>query len=153
MIERMGFHVQLMTLDTPDDLISLLGDGRLPTDILIIAGPGDGNGFLFGSYELGSPGAMMQDDSIGVVNLAGKVALDGQLVISTAQRSGCRDMANAILDGGAAAYLAPEDWPSAADVLLFVHVMLHETLVRKRNITTAMEHAHGYADAFTLYLK
>lgn len=149
MIERMGLDVHLTVLVGPDDLVMLLGRGKELPPVLILTGPADAHGFIFGGFDTDPA---MRDDSITPAYLAGKIRLDGQLVISTAARSGQLAMAKAFMNGSAGAYLAPEAWPCPADTALFLHVFLHAFMVQDRDIEDAMEHAHGYADAFTLYL-
>lgn len=152
LLERMGQQVLLVPLEAPEDLIAFLSQDTALTQTAIIAGPGDGNGFIFGASGYARTDDLMVDDSVGPGCLRGRVKLSGQLIVSTARASGQVAIAQSLLDGGAGAYLAPEGWPSPAQVALFTHVFLHEHLLRGADVETAMVNAHGYADAFTLYM-
>jgi hypothetical protein len=78
--------------------------------------------------------------------------LNGQIVISTNPDANQLSFANAILNSGGSAHIGVEVSIPTSDTALFLHIFLHEILVQRSNVETVMIKAHGYADAFTLYM-
>lgn len=131
-LEQMGLNVRLFAVGQARHLARILSGDEGRCDYLILCGHG-ANGQLIvpdyrwrvtagqaGTAEERTPSASGQPfgELVGPNEIRQVAHLDGTVVISTACGTGTREMAEAIRDAGAAAYLGPVGEPTGADVML-----------------------------------
>jgi hypothetical protein len=147
-LENLGAAVTLHAIGTPGDLLLALGQGDSAPPFLVLCGHGGDKGVVLGSYGPGIDTSMLVNGCLPPVSLAGRVALPGCVVLSLACRTGSPEFAAAFLAGSVRAYIAPTDYPSGPDALLFLHHYFFQVLHRRESPALAWKHAHDYdADA------
>ena len=144
LLENMGAVVTMHLPGTPGDFLLALGQGELAPEFVIICGHGDENGIVFGEYAPGIDTSGLVAGALPARALAGKIALPGRVVLSTACDSGAEDFARTFLDGGVRAYIGPLSSPDATDALLFVHHFFHNILRRGVTSKAAWLRARSY---------
>ena len=135
-LEHLGAAVDLYQVGTPADFLLVLGQVAPPPYLLICA-HGTEAGWEFGEYGDGVDTSLLTGTALPASALAGRVRLSGCTVISTACLSGSPEMAAAMLSGGAAAYLAPDDYPDGADTGLLLMALFHGLLQRGLTLEAA----------------
>lgn len=139
-LENLGAVVTLHLPGTPSDFLLTLADSTSPEHV-IICGHGDATGFHFGDYGKGIDVSMLRAGHLPPEAIARHIDLPGRIVVSTACKTGAPTMAAAFLNGGLAAYIAPDGYPRGADVPLFVHHLFYLLFTRNIGLPAAFERA------------
>ena len=123
-LEAAGRTVGLHFIATPDHFRQLIAAQPVP-DLLAICGHGADGGLHFGALAEEAGGHELANGFLMPERFAGQVALPGCIVLCTACDSASAALAQAFLQGGARAYIAPEGEPDGGDMLLAAHLVLH----------------------------
>lgn len=150
-LESLGAVVSLHLIGTPEDFLKVIGQCDAAAPFMIISAHGDENGLVFGDYVADIDTSMLRKGSMPPAALTGCVNLRGKVVVSTACASGAPAWGEAFLSGGAAAYIAPDDYPEGADAALFVHLLFHQMIERKIAPAEALARVKAYDEAFGMF--
>ncbi len=134
LLEHLGFAVTLHLPGIPRDFLSLLALGVAAPQTLIISAHGTRDGFVIGDVDPDIDPSLRANGVITPSLLAGRVALPGCTVISTA----CCSAIFGDVFCAAAAYIAPHDYPSGNDVMLFIHLLFYEMIERSISAVVAI---------------
>jgi hypothetical protein len=128
--------VNLVPIGRPQHFIDLV---RSPSDkYLIVSCHGDDRGVLF--PELAED--IARHEPFGVAcspqEITRYAQFDQQVVVSTGCMSGTDPFAEAYLETGAAAYVAPRGYPEASSAFFFTTQLFYGLLVRELTLAEAM---------------
>lgn len=149
-LESLGAVVLLHLIGTPEDFLLTLEHTRQDPKFVVICGHGDANGLVFGDYANEVDTSPLIDGSLPATAIAARACLPEAVVLSTACLSGNRRFGQAFLDAGAAAYVAPADYPDGADIALFVHLFFHAVIQRKQRVEDAFNRLHDFDPVFEM---
>jgi hypothetical protein len=150
-LESLGAAVLLHLIGTPEDFLRVIEQGETAPRYIVICGHGDESGLIFGEYGGGIDVTPLEHGSMPPGVIAGRVNLPGRIVISTACGTGSRAFGEAFLKGRAAAYIAPDGYPEAADAALFVHILFHQILRKGASADLAFRRVQGYDGEFGIF--
>ena len=139
-LEHLGAAADLYQIGTPTDFMLVL-EQISPPPYLLICGHGTEQGWAFGEYGDNVDTSLLTGTALPASALVGRVRLPGCTIISTACLSGSPEMTAAMLSGGAAAYLAPDDYPDEADTGLLITTLFHGLLQRDPPLEAAYRRA------------
>ena len=126
-LEASGHDVHLRFIATPYHFRQLVAAQPVP-DMLVICCHGADGGLYIGPVADSVGGHELVNGSLMPECFASHVALRGCTVLCTACDAASATLAQAFLQGGARAYLAPAGEPDGNDMLLAAHVVLHGLL-------------------------
>jgi hypothetical protein len=140
-LEATGRSAELHFIATPEQFRQFLGPEVTP-NILVICGHGADGHLYFGSLADIAGGAELADGMLPAGAFAQAIVLPGCTVLSTACDSGSEILAHTFLQGGAAAFIAPQGEPEGSDLLIAAHLVLNALLFHKLDACTATEIAN-----------
>ncbi|SMO90705.1 delta-aminolevulinic acid dehydratase [Melghirimyces algeriensis] len=153
-LEEFGAEVMTKWIGRPNAFLSALtGEGLYPEfDTLVLSFHGEEGTFLLPElgedvYEEGEPRG-----NIGPEEIRQFASLEGKIVLSTGCETGDSELAQAFLDVGCKAYIAPEEAIDGNAATIFTQLFFYEKIQNKRRTEEAFRLAQGI-DSETRYFR
>ncbi|MFD1396413.1 delta-aminolevulinic acid dehydratase [Kroppenstedtia eburnea] len=153
-LEEFGAEVMTKWIGRPNAfLTALTKEGLYPGfDTLVISFHGEEGTFLIPElgeeiYEEGEPRG-----NIGPKEIRKFAALEGKTVLSTGCETGDSELAQAFLDAGCKAFIAPEEAVDGNSATIFTQLFFYEKIQNKRRTEEAFRLAQGI-DSETRYFR
>ncbi|TWG94228.1 hypothetical protein L598_003700000050 [Mesorhizobium sp. J18] len=150
-LESLGATVLLHLIGTPEDFLRVLEQGDAAPRYIVICGHGDDHGIVFGAFDESIDVSALERGSMPPRAIAERANLPSRIVVSTACATGSGEFGRPFLNGGVAAYIAPEGYPDGGDAALFVHVLFHQMLQEGSSPGAALERVRAYEDRFATF--
>jgi hypothetical protein len=153
--EYWGFSVTATWVGNSSHVVDDLAGGRT-ADIIVIAGHGDEGRLCLPELDKSIAARYPFDGFISADEFGTFVKLAGGAVISLCCSTGTEAMGRTFLDGGASAYIGPEDYPAGNDALKFVLDFLFAYGCRRLNLASCFEIARTGSpdgDMFKLFAR
>lgn len=132
-VENLGCKTDFNPTGNPTDFLAALNSVPASCRVVIICAHGDANGLVFGEFFPEVDASLLIQGSLPARHLhLTPTAATGRIIFTTACETGTAAFARTFLDAGAAAFLAPADFPDGEDIVLFIHALLYQVLNRKR---------------------
>lgn len=126
-LEYEGLRVNWFPVATTGQFRRLLSGAESPAGHLVFCCHGDERGIVLEGLAQGDEPGEPPPDRLTPELVRLHASLPGRVVIATGCHTGSAEMANAFLDAGCAAYIAPDGYPQSA--LLFLHRLYHELAI------------------------
>ena len=147
-LEYEGVRVNWFPIATPRHLVNVLNGTESQSDHLVICSHGDERGIVVDELDPEVARTQPFTDRLTPELARRYVSLPGPVVVVSGCGTGSAEMASGFLDGGCAAYLAPDGYPAGA--LLFLHRLYHN-LIRGATLDDAVERARSEDDDGRLF--
>ncbi|NUU20863.1 MAG: hypothetical protein HOV68_05010 [Streptomycetaceae bacterium] len=143
-LEVFGVRVNYLPVGQPRHLVAALDGSRPIAPYVLLACHGD-EGRIIVCEELADELATFQpfNGSLGPAEVRAHVRLPGSTVIVTGCDTGHPDLAEAFLDAGATAYIAPREAPFGY-ASVFAPLMLFYELTEQRTLPQAVAHLRAH---------
>ncbi|WP_417584052.1 hypothetical protein [Pelagibacterium sp.] len=141
LLEAQGVDVQLRRIGKPSAVMTAFNFNGGSTDLAVIAGHGDKEGFIMPEMARGIDSLDLVGNRLRATDLAG-TDVDASTVISTACGTGTDAFAAAFLAAGAVWYIAPEDYPDGAAIAPILSGLIHSVFGRARSWPDAVAAAN-----------
>lgn len=129
LLEVQGIDVQLRRIGGPSAVLTAFNFNGGPSDLVIITGHGDHEGFIMPEMARGIDTLDLAGNRLRATDLTG-IRVDASTVISTACGTGTDAFAAALLAAGAAHYIAPKDYPDGAAIAPILSGLIHSVFGR-----------------------
>jgi hypothetical protein len=150
-LESLGAVVTLHLIGTPEDFLSVIGQGSAAAPYIILCAHGDEHGLIFGEFDAGIDASTLKEGSMPPEVIAKRISLPGKVFLSTACGTGSAAFGDAFLKGGVAVYIAPEGYPDGADAALFVHILFQQIFCREMPVRSAVVTAQNYDEEYAMF--
>ncbi|MFF3767451.1 hypothetical protein ACFYYR_25670 [Streptomyces sp. NPDC001922] len=149
-LEVFGVRVNYLPVGQPRHLVAALGGNRPVAPYVIIAGHGGDGRILMDEVPDALAGAQPFNGSIGPGVVRGHLRLPGSVVLATGCGTGRPDLADAFLDIGARAFIAPSGYPEGY-AGVFAPLFLFYELTERRSLTDAVCRLSRHDDALAMW--
>ncbi|WP_432093466.1 hypothetical protein [Streptomyces sp. bgisy100] len=149
-LEVFGVRVNYVPVCQPRHVVAALGGGRPVAPYVVIACHGDNGRILMAEVPDALAGAQPFHGSIGPGEVRRHLRLSGSVVLTTGCGTGRRDLADAFLDVGARAFIAPSGYPEGY-AGVFAPLFLFYELTERRSLADAVRRLSGHDDALAMW--
>lgn len=151
-LERFGVRVNLFPIGRPRHLVDVLSGETARAPHLVLSCHGDERGILVDELAPEIARGEPFTDVLTPPLLSTLADLRGRIVISSGCCTGSPAMARAFLRAEAAAYVAPDGYPSAKAALMFLTHLYYGLLEQGLVLPDAVERARGHDDDTRLFV-
>jgi len=145
-LEALDCVVHLHAIGTPSDFLKVIAQGDNAPRYMIVNGHGTEDGLFFGDYGVPVDTSMLRNESMPPEAIRQHVNLPGCTVFSYSCYGGTKEMAEAFLAGGAAAYIGCRCGPNVTAMSLFLFHFLHGVTSKKLSDRDAWHRAVAATD-------